>query len=177
MHGLCVHEEYDLLFFLGATAICNPVVLNTSSMKDEESLFLLFGKLFSTKLLSTKLLSTKLLSAIGGVSSVVVVVIDVSESATQLLLPASGTGSLLKKLMSDIATWISEIIRVRVRVRVRVRARLEKTGQDKRRQEKTRQARTRQDKTRQARTRQDKTRHNTTGQGTTTQDNTQENKS
>jgi hypothetical protein len=45
-------------------------------MKDEESLFLLFSKLFSTKLLSTKLLSTKLLSAIGGVSSVEVVVID-----------------------------------------------------------------------------------------------------
>jgi len=89
MHGLCVHEEYDLLFFLGATAICNPVVSNTSAMKDEESLFLLFGKLFSTKLLSTKLLS-----AMGGVSSVVVVVIDVSESATLLLLPASGTGKV-----------------------------------------------------------------------------------
>ena len=154
MHGLCVHEEYDLLFFLGATAICNPVVSNTSAMKDEESLFLLFSKLFSTKLLSTKLLS-----AIGGVSSIEVVVIDVSQSATLLLLPASGTGILLKYLMSDIATWESEIIRVRVRVRVR--ARLEKTGQDKIRQDKTRQ---------------DKTRHNTTGQGTTTQDNTQDQK-
>jgi hypothetical protein len=100
-----VHEEYDLLFFFGASASCSPVVSNTSFRKEEESLFFLFFKRFSTKLLSA--IATELLSASGGDSSIEAVVIDISHSGTQLLLPASGTGILWKNLKTDMATYES----------------------------------------------------------------------